>query len=139
MQNQICLEPHSQLSRQYPLPVYPCTTIGYERDLPGPQSQDDDEDSSQMGEESSPIVQELEPADHVPCSSSTMTTPGHLDETLTLLGFEMPTHAVGTDSKGLVTTGSDRKVTPELLSTDRQNAHLTMHIKTCKNLCQVLN
>ena len=40
----------------------PCSTIGHGCDLPGPQSQDDDEDSS-------PIVQELDRAEHTQCSS----------------------------------------------------------------------
>ena len=76
----------------------PCSTIGYGCDLPRPQSQDDDEDSS-------PIVQELDRAEHTQCS--------RYHSTLTQLGFKMSTPAVGTDSKGLVTTGSTRKVTPK--------------------------
>ena len=83
----------------------PCSINGRERDLPGPRSQDDDEDSS-------PYVQDLNSADHVPCSSSTMTTSGHNDKTLT--------HSLGASAHGSEfpfapnanLTGSDRKVTP---------------------------
>ena len=53
-----------------PISTAPCSINGRERDLPGPRSQDDDEDSP-------PFVQYLDSADHVPCSSSTMTTLGH--------------------------------------------------------------
>ena len=45
------------------LSAAPCSTIGHGCDLPGPQSQDDDEDSS-------PIVQELDRAEHTQCSSN---------------------------------------------------------------------
>ena len=67
----------------------PCSTIGHGCGLPGPQSQDDDEDSS-------PILQELDRAEHTQCSS--------YHPTLTQFGFKVATHVVGTDSKGLVTT-----------------------------------
>ena len=90
----------------------PCTTNGSVCDLHGRQSQDDDEDSL-------PIVHELDLADHVPCSTRDMTTSGHENPTLTQLGFEMATPAVGTDSKGLVTTGSSR-------NPPQQNANLTL-------------
>ena len=90
-------------------------------DLPGPQSQDDDEDSS-------PIVQELDRAEHTQCSS--------YHYTLTQSGFLTTTLVVGTDSKELVTTGStkntspnqlnDRKVTPTSLQLTNKNARLTI-------------
>ena len=41
----------------------PCSTVSHGCDLPGPQSQDDDEDTS-------PIVQELDRAEHTQCSSN---------------------------------------------------------------------
>ena len=76
-----------------------------ERDLPGPLSRDDDEDSS-------PLIQDLDLADYVPCSTRDMTTSGHDNPTLThslgasALGSEIPT------SQNAKLTGSDWKVTP---------------------------
>ena len=69
----------------------------------GPLSWDDDEDSS-------PFVQDLDLGDHDPCSNYDMTTFGYDNDALTHDKFLMATHVVGTDSKGLVTTGSNRKV-----------------------------
>ena len=77
-----------------PISAAPCTISGYGCDLPGPQSQNDDEDSS-------PCVQDSHLAEHPQYSSYDMTTFGHEDETFTTqFGFEMATRVVGTDSKG---------------------------------------
>ena len=86
----------------------PCSTIGYGCDLPGPQSQDDDEDSS-------PIVQELDRAEHTQCSNYHSTL----------------THSLGASALGSETfisenanlTDSDRKVTP---ASPPQSAKLTI-------------
>ena len=59
----------------------PCSTIGHGSDLPGPQSQDDDEDSS-------PIVQELNRAEHTQCSSYHYTLTHSL--VASALGSEKP-------------------------------------------------
>ena len=83
--------------------------------MPGPLSRDDDEDSS-------PLIQDLDPADHVPCSTRDMTTSGHEDPTLT--------HSLGASALGSETfnsenanfTDSDRKMTPASLP---QSAKLT--------------
>ena len=56
----------------------PCTINGSECALPGSTSRDDDEDSS-------PLVQDLDLAEHVPYSNCDMTTLGHDDTTLTLV------------------------------------------------------
>ena len=61
-----------------------CSINGLTCDLPGPQSQDDDEDSS-------PIVQELDRAEHTQCSS--------YHYTLTQSGFLTATLVVGTTRK----------------------------------------
>ena len=79
--------------------------------MPGPQSQDDDEDSL-------PIVQELDRAEHTQCSSNDHST-------LTQSGFLMATLVVGTDSKEWVTTGSTKNTSPNQLNADHGNAHLT--------------
>ena len=50
---------------------------GSERDLPGPPSRDDDEDSS-------PLIKDLDLTDHIPCSNRDMTTSGHYDYDATL-------------------------------------------------------
>ena len=86
-----------------------------ERGLPGPLSRDDEEDSS-------PLIQDLDLADHVPCSTRDMTTFGHDDATLT--------HSLGASAHGSETTisenanltDSDRKVTP---ASPPENAKLT--------------
>ena len=96
--------PRTRSAAEPDLPRTPSDHVK-ERDLPGPLSRDDDEDSS-------PYVQDLDSADHVPCSSSTMTTSGHNDKTLT--------HSLGASAHGSEfpiapnanLTGSDRKVTP---------------------------
>ena len=61
-----------------------CQIYGSAIGLSGPQSQDDDEDSSPL--------QDLNLADHVPCSNRDMTTFGHINhKPLTHLGFIMAT------------------------------------------------
>ena len=68
-------------------------------------SWDDDEDSS-------PLVQDLDLADHVPCLTRDMTTSGHDEPTLT--------HSLGASAHGseipiaqnAKLTGNNRKVTP---------------------------
>ena len=95
-----------------------CSINGSECDLPGPLSRDDDEDSS-------PIVQDLDSADHVPCSTRDMTTSGHDYPTLTQSGFLMATPVVGTDSKEWVTTGSTTNTTQNQLNAPAHSGHLT--------------
>ena len=56
----------------------------YGSTLPGPQSQDDDEDSS-------PHVQDLDLANHALCSNHDMTTSGHGNNALTHFWFRMAT------------------------------------------------
>ena len=96
------------------------TTVTRGCNLPGPWSQDDDEDSS-------PIVPECDQAEHPRCS--------HYHYTLTQSGFLMATLVVGTDSKERVTTGNTKnthKVTPaslpNQLMSHNKNAHLTLQI-----------
>ena len=79
---------------------------GSERDLPGPLSRDDDEDSS-------PLIQDLDLANHVTCSTRDMTTFGHEANAFTHSGFLMATQVVATHLKRLGTPGSNRKMTPE--------------------------
>ena len=43
-----------------------------ECELPGPMSRDDEEDSS-------PLVQDLDLGQHIPCSTCDMTTSGHMN------------------------------------------------------------
>ena len=83
-----------------------CSISGSERDWPGPQSRDDDEDSS-------PLIQDLDLADHVPCSTRDMTTSGHEYPTLT---HPLGASALGSGihgSENAKLTDSDRRVTPE--------------------------
>ena len=87
-----------------------------ECDLPGPLSRDDDEDSS-------PLIKDLDLADHIPCSTRDMTTSGHDESTLT--------HSLGASALGSETTisenanltDSNRKVTP---ASPPENAKLTL-------------
>ena len=76
----------------------PCSTIGHGCDLPGPQSRDDDEDSS-------PFVQELDRAEHTQCSNYHSTLTHSLGASA--LGSEIH------NSENANLTDSDRKVTPE--------------------------
>ena len=64
-EDSFCCRPGSASNHSASCPTTsaaPCSTIGHGCDLPGPQSQDDDEDSL-------PIVQELDRAEHTQCSS----------------------------------------------------------------------
>ena len=76
-------------------------------DLPGPQYQDDDEDSS-------PFIQDLNLADPVPCSTRDMTTSAHDESTLT---HSQGACALGSEirnSENAKLTNSDRKATPSV-------------------------
>ena len=94
-----------------PISAAQCQINGSTIGVPGPQSQDDDEDSS-------PYVQDLDLEDQVSCSNREMTTFGHTNtKPLTL-------------SPGTRAHGSEnlQRVTPASLP---QNAKLTL-------FCQVL-
>ena len=88
--NQLCADPVLPRTTQptvTPNSVELCTINGYECVFPGPSSRDDDEDSS-------PLLQDLDLADHVPCSNRNMTTSGHdSTETLTYHGFLLATQS----------------------------------------------
>ena len=86
-----------------------------ECDLPGPQSRDDDEDSS-------PFVQDLDLEDSVSCSNHEMTTCGHRNNTLTHSGllFGNPTKEVTPASPR-----QNTKLTATSQKSPRQNAKLT--------------
>ena len=133
----------------------PCSTNGHGCDLPGPQSQDDDEDSS-------PIVQELDRAEHTQCSSNNHSTLTH-SLGASALGSEkslqvtpasplanakltnstkneeqqnakLTTLVVGTDSKDWVTTGSTKLTPPNQLNSTQKNAYLTRVFKIWSEL-----
>ena len=72
-----------------PISAAQCQISGSIIGVSGPQSQDDDEDSS-------PYVQDLDLEDHVSCSNHEMTTCGHQNNTLTHSGllFGNPTKEV---------------------------------------------
>ena len=110
-------DPFHQHSRTQPAakPDLPHTT---ECDLPGPQSQDDDEDSS-------PIAQDSDLADHVPCSNYDMTSSGHDIMTLTLLPGASAHGSQITKVANAKLTDCDRKVAPALPRTTEECAKLT--------------
>ena len=70
-----------------------CTINGSECDLPGLMSRDDDEDSS-------PLVQDLDLAEHIPCSTHDTTTSGHGSNTLTHSGILLATFVSQSHSSG---------------------------------------
>ena len=119
-------DPFHQHSKTQPVaePALPRTpdpatsANAFECGSPGPLSRDDDEDSS-------PIVLDLDLADHVPCSNCDMTTSGHENPTLT---HSLGASALGSEtsnSKNAHSTDSDRKVTPECSPHPEENAKLT--------------
>ena len=120
--NRLCADPGLRRTDEpivMPRSAAPCSIDGSECDLPGPLSRDDDEDSS-------PLIQDLDLADHVPCSNRDMTTFGHDESTLTQSGFLMATLVVGTDSKEWVSTGSTKITPSNQLNSTLENAHLTI-------------
>ena len=111
----VAKNPFHQHSKTQPVaePDLPKTTIVTRgRDLPGPQSQDDDEDSS-------PIVQELDRAEHTQCSSNNHPT----------LMPSRGASALGSEESPLVTPASPRQNAKLTSSTEKargENAKLTV-------------
>ena len=88
----------------------PCSTIGHGSDLPGPLSQDDDEDSS-------PLIQELDRAEHTQCSSNYLT-----------LTHSLGASAHGSEKSPRVTPASppaNAKLTNSTEEREEENAKLT--------------
>ena len=111
--NPVAMDPFRSHPKTQPVaePDLPRTTTATRGcDLPGFRSQDDDEDSS-------PIVQKPDRAEHPRCSSYRYT--------LTQSGFLMATLVVGTDSKEWVTTGSTNNTSPNQLNLDSEVAQRT--------------
>ena len=108
-----------------PISAAQCRIYGSTIGLPGPQSQDDDEDSS-------PHVQDSDLEDHTSCSNCDMTTFGHTNaKPLTL---SPSTRAYGSENLQRVTPASPTS-TANLTTTSQmaaeENAKLTLTYFKC--------